>query len=889
MGTKHMKKKKRPSPTRKHVSPSATVDVRENRMDRWFAQHRHADVWVSGILPMVGLLIVYACIGIYPFGHKSVATVDMTQQYIPFYASLKYAVFGGHGLAYSSSLGMGGSYWGLIGYYLASPFAALSLLVPNEALPDYMAWQEIVKVGLAGGAFAYFYSRKFQRHDITVPLLSVCYAMSSFMMVHLCTIIWSDCLVLLPLIVWGLEELLSGKTPWRYVLCLSLAGISNYYMTLMIGIYLVLYVAASLFMEWDGLDAKGFWKKLTGFVSCSLLSVGIAAGILLPSAALLSEYSHGGDEPVSGFWALNPLDLISQMLYHADSHILNDNALPLVYCSVLPLMCLPLFFACKNISARIKISFGCLTGFLMLSLVVNRLNFLWHGAHLPNQLPYRFAFLLVFTLLTMAGMVVDRMDSFSAGTFNGVLVGVMAVTGIVYWSGGRSNDGMLVGTLIFAVGYTVIFFLRANRKMPSSVAIMLGLVLVFVELTSAGVLAWRSIEKESSYMTRDAFVSSYRDIHAAASQMAVSDSDVYRVSILMRESMNNNAMAGCGGLSYFSSTNNGRLLQMLRQAGYNSDERVSYYDKNFTPLMDSVMNVKYVIYAEDAGDLPYLQRVTSPREYQIYRNTLVLPRAFVVSDALRDWSVISGNPFDVQNDFVRCAVSDSDVTVYESTALAVDEEQSFGASFENGVMRFPHGGRLVLTGTSESRKHLYVYVNAEGASDIALEVGEKQYHISDKDTYVIDLGWCDEGERYSVTVTATASLSGSVSAAFLNEAALESSIARLGRTPADFVEYTDHHMVCEVEAGQEEWLFASIPYEKGWRAAVNGKPVEIFPVGGGLMGIPLQNGKNTVELHYCVRMLPAGITISLLSMVLAVVLLFRKEMVAFLRSKMPSR
>lgn len=431
MASKNRRKKKY-SPTRR-TSTSAKTDMRtEHAVDTFFASHRYAGVWLSGLLSVVGLLIVYACMGIYPFGDKSVATMDMIHQYIPFYASLKHAVFGGHGLAYAQSLGMGGSYWGLIGYYLTSPFAALSLLVPNDCLPDYMALQELVKVGLAGCSFAYFDSRKFGRNDLTVPLLSVCYALSSFMLVHLCTIIWSDCLVLLPLIVWGLEELLQGKKPWRYVLCLSLAGIYNYYMALMIGIYLVLYTAAALLLQKDSLTRRALMRKTAMFASCSLLSVGIAAGILLPSALLLRESGAAPHEAAAGFWTMNPARFVPQLLYHADSHSLDEASLPLVYCSVLVVVCVPLFFACKRIAARVKVAFGGLAGLLMLSLAVNRLNFLWHGAHVPNQLPHRFAFLLVFTLLTMAGFVIDAFDSFSTVAFNAVLCGVMAAAGITY-------------------------------------------------------------------------------------------------------------------------------------------------------------------------------------------------------------------------------------------------------------------------------------------------------------------------------------------------------------------------------------------------------------------------------------------------------------------------
>ena len=69
-------------------------------------------------------------------------------------------------------------------------------------------------------------------------------------------------------------------------------------------------------------------------------------------------------------------------------------------------------------------------------------------------------------------------------------------------------------------------------------------------------------------------------------------------------------------------------------------------------------------------------------------------------------------------------------------------------------------------------------------------------------------------------------------------------------------------------------LFTSIPYEKGWRVTVNGRPVKPCAIGGGLIGVPLGKGKNTVELQFTVRSRTAGVIISIVSTALAVMLLF---------------
>ncbi len=843
-------------------------------IDIFFEKRPYASILLSGLLSAAGLLIIYACIGIFPFGDKSVANVDMVHQYIPFYASLKNAVFGGHGLSYSQSLGMGGSYWGLIGYYLTSPFAALSLLVPDESLADYMAIQELFRIALTGCSFACFFSRRFRRNDLSVPLFSLCYAMSSFMLLHLCTVVWGGCLMLLPLIVWGLEELLRGKKPWLYVLCITLAGISNYYFALIIGIYLVLYAAAFMFSEnlFDNLSLA--LRRAGMFAACSLLGAGGAAAILLPSAMLLGETGNSSEKAASGFFALNPVLLLRQMLFHPDCRIIADDSRPLIYCSVFAAMCLPLFFISRKIPSRVKIAFGMLSGILTLSLAVNALNFLWHGMHIPNQLPYRFSFLIVFTALIMSGYALQYFRDFSPNTFNAVLSGMIAVTAAAYFACGRDMT-MLAVTLIMSICYTVIALLIDGKKITVSASSALALGLVFAELTACGVLAWRDLEDESGYIPRSTYISHCSLLKAAAERISVSDSDIFRTGMLNEISYNNNAFSGLGGLSCFSSTNNGGLMKMLNASGYDADGRVLYYYKSFSPLMDSVLNMKYIVYNHDVGEPPYLKRLPEDGGCFIYRNELALPRAFAVSDSLRGWNVSFENPFDVQNNFLQMAVSDSDLTVYEKIPLVPDETYSSGVKYSDGIITFsPAGGQLALNAVSRSRKHLYAYIDLSGASSIQIAVGERLYTISDKDNYVTDLGWWEKGERFTVAATAEKTVRGRVYAALLDESALENGISRLSRSPAVFTEYTETSVSCRIDAESGEMLFTSIPYEKGWRVTVNGRPVKPCAIGGGLIGVPLGKGKNTVELQFTVRGRTAGVIISIVSTALAVMLLF---------------
>ena len=52
-------------------------------------------------------------------------------------------------------------------------------------------------------------------------------------------------------------------------------------------------------------------------------------------------------------------------------------------------------------------------GVLYMSFNINVLNYIWHGFHFPNDLPYRFSFMYSFILLTMAYKAFIRLKEFT--------------------------------------------------------------------------------------------------------------------------------------------------------------------------------------------------------------------------------------------------------------------------------------------------------------------------------------------------------------------------------------------------------------------------------------------------------------------------------------------
>lgn len=165
----------------------------------------------SFLLPFLSMMAIFIGNGIYPFGDQSFMHSDMYHQYVPFLEEFVRKVRDGEPLYYSWRIGMGSNYLSLYGYYSASPFNWLMLLLPEKYLIEFMSYMVVFKIGLCGFTFSWLLTEKFHTNDLSVLFFSTFYAMSGFVAAYNWNVMWMDTLVLAPLIVLGLEKLVFEK------------------------------------------------------------------------------------------------------------------------------------------------------------------------------------------------------------------------------------------------------------------------------------------------------------------------------------------------------------------------------------------------------------------------------------------------------------------------------------------------------------------------------------------------------------------------------------------------------------------------------------------------------------------------------------------------------
>ena len=76
--------------------------------------------------------------------------------------------------------------------------------------------------------------------------------------------------------------------------------------------------------------------------------------------------------------------------------------LPNVYCGVISVVLMFLYLMAGEIRLRDKLCSVCLLLFFNVSFIIRQLDYIWHGFHFTNMIPYRFSFLYSFVVLYMA-------------------------------------------------------------------------------------------------------------------------------------------------------------------------------------------------------------------------------------------------------------------------------------------------------------------------------------------------------------------------------------------------------------------------------------------------------------------------------------------------------
>lgn len=358
---------------------------------------------ISFFIPFIVLVVALAFSELAPFGERTLCAMDGFSQYWPMLENMGEALKDGE-IFYSFNGAGGFNLWAQSAYYTNSPLWLLIYILPHGVR---LAGINLLIVFRLCIASLFFYIRVSFRYPktekiktlLSFPALSVSYALSGYMLAFMNQLMWTDVVVLLPLIIMGLEALYERKKPFLYIVTLFLSMWSCFYLSYMVCIFAVLYFIFLSLREKTSF--KAFLKKGCLFAFSSMLSAALAAVVLIPvykalGLTLASDLGFGGEIGLK----YSVVEFLVRLLPFTEPSL--EYGAPNLYCGIITIVLVVCALLTKKTDGRKKITAAAFLALMLLSMSINIGDFIWHGFHYPNQLPGRQSFLFIFLMLSFA-------------------------------------------------------------------------------------------------------------------------------------------------------------------------------------------------------------------------------------------------------------------------------------------------------------------------------------------------------------------------------------------------------------------------------------------------------------------------------------------------------
>ncbi len=871
---------------------------------------------------LISVLVAY-CYNMIPFGNYTILRMDLYHQYGPLFAELYERIKDGESFLYSWNSGGGSSFLGNFYNYLSSPLSLIIMLFDHENIPIAIGVIIFVKATLSSATFTWYLKKSFNKHSYITAGFGVLYAFCGYFIAYYWNLMWLDALVMLPVILLGIERIINKAKPLTFIFALAVIMFSNYYMAYMVCIFSVIYFfyyyftnytfTSELFdfrlpLEMDKKKNNGALYKLRSsrfFGSCLTFAFGAITAALLVAFALLPTYfilkacsATSGTFPEE-FESYNSVfDFIANHIASVEPTIRSsgDDVLPNVYCSVATVMLIPLFYFTKSISLREKISTTALLGVLFLSFNTNYLNYIWHGFHFPNDLPYRFSFMYTFVLLIIAFKTILRIKEFKPKELLGIGFGTVLFITAVEKVGSKNIDDLSVQiSLIFAIIYAVGFYILSNKKYNRQ-ATALFLFCCFVSEYAIANTNNYVMNQELKYYSSD--YAEFTDIKEAIDKNHNSD-NVYRMELTSLRTRMDPSWYNYNGVSIFSSMAYEKLANLHQNLGLYGNYINSYTYNMQTPVYNAMFSLDYIVNNSENVIMneDLFTEISKNDTFTAYKNKYSLPIAYMVSSDMRSWEFDNYDPFNVQNDYFERATGVADVfeseEVFDISGLGVSEVSNpsdgsdcfyFTADSSDG------SGEITALIIPEETKNLYLYVDSSSLSNLTVEyLGNEKSQEIDDEHYILDLGKCEKDEVITLRFTVKEGVTDGFADFMLRSINMDKFTEGyniLKNQSMKIKTFTDTEISGTVNVKSSGILYTSIPYDTGWSVTVDGHKLEdeeLIAIGDALLGIDLTEGTHTIEFKYTPQGLLLGISLTAFGLIILLIYIFVIRKLKFVR------
>lgn len=839
---------------------------------------------LSFFIPLLITCLVFIYFDIFLVNENMAPVSDMYGQYLSFFVYLKDIFNGTQNIFYSFEKGLGGNMIGTIAYYLSSPLNIITIFFSKINIHHMLFILIVTKISLSGFTMYLFLNKHFKFFEgIQLLIFSTSYSLMAYNVVYYFHIMWLDGVILAPLVMMGIDKILDNKGSKIYILTLFLSILTNFYIGFMICIFSVFYFLYNYFLQ-----RKKNIKNIIDFSISSLLGGMLTAFMLLPVLKELSATS----KMEKNIFITNPLDLnlnifdiFSKFIVGAQKYenILNNNSV-LIYTGMFTLVLIILYFFNNKISNREKfLTSGVILTFV-LSVLINHLNYIWHGFNEPLSFNYRFSFLysLFFILISLRSFIklkeMDPKKYIIVGIIVSVLLLPVAIFNYIYLF-----KYLILISLFISYMYLFLLYLFSSKiyfGMKKQILLLI-FTLVLAELTFNFYFSL----KDYAFKNAKEYSDFYSIFSEKINSIIHSDNDkFYRIEKTKTFTLNDGLLIGYNGINSFLSTSNSRVVNFFSNNGYTAPENTIFYD-NINPIVDSILGVKYVIHSDDFemfykkidnfsfskyGDILY---GVDNINYNISKNENALSLGFMVNEDIKrfvDLFVKNGN-YDklALSDFIlQNMIGDYSQNIMEKIKVQKIDQYNYKLTIDKNEPIFG-----------------YVHISFGNIND------EASTYLNDvliyKTNYMNNGFFTLHNNPFSeiqtdynlkVDVKGTAEILIQPTFYYFNKELYEKRIKELSTNQMEILDNSGNYIKAKINSTSERpILFTSIPFDKGWSAYVDGKKVNVMEAYGTFISLELPPGKHIIEFKFRTPGLIEGIVLSGIFFIALITYLFKRK------------
>ncbi|MDB8541806.1 YfhO family protein [Turicibacter sanguinis] len=818
------------------------------------------------------LLIFLAHLKYITSGETMIFYGDNIQQVLPFY-------YHGWDLVHSGELnfwdwthGLGSSIFSHVYYFLTSPFFWITTIFPRDWMPQLFLYLYILKLSLLA-IFSFLWLSRLNK-NLTISFIgAIAITFSGWLLTYYHYFFFLDAFLLYPLILYTIERYLQEKKYGLMVGVIALLTIMNFYFSYQLIPFAMMYSLFRNFLMNKGKEIFYTQLKIIGFY---LLGIGIGGIILIPCAFIIIQTPRLSDSGTSlmSMVTLKQMYRFVTSIFFPVGHRFDPNFLislttdpgigwgggASLFTTMLVPLCVPMILFLKD--SRKKIGYGIFLGALSFFFLFKIFYILFQGS-LDTRWMYMFMFIFIMMLTEVLDGLLENSLNIShrfqkyAMLGMGLLVifitwGLYFFTRYKQWNTKPVELDFLqrhcITATILISCYLVIFL---SKRVKHKVW-MIALLVIF-----EGLSGFKSLLDIDPPISKQEIASFDVERQEFFNDLRQYDSGFYRVEFNGDNEADNNLPMSSNfrGFRFYTSIfqySQDKFLSPLKVAGWATSQQIG---------KENVLNLlsyKYYVDFKGNANIPYgFEYNTTIDGYNIYRNQFYTDLGFTFNQVISESDFNSKSALEQNLLYPYYLVVPDEYASHSFRDInPLEELTSILEWGKPGFFSFEY---------EEPKEKTMVYVENFGSPDLEVRAYLDGELVFEQIGYQFDYAGFYIEPKFDYLEVVVGDYGDPLA---LVNIYLDENLSRYDELYTtrqtqglDVLEFNNDDLKTSITINEDnQWLFTSIPYDKGWSVKVNGEKVQPIKVNQGFLGLQLDAGEYEIEFSYW----PIGLNIGII-------------------------